>query len=286
MSNKTHKGNRSYLGSPAVTAKRTHWRNVFLFSWLLVSAQSALAAIPSEWKNTAYAYEAEHKPVREVLEDFAQTFGTQLQIEGLLEGIVNGKIRANTPQSLLDRLGVEHRFQWYLYNNTLYVSTLDQQESARLEVSSETIADLKQALTDIGLLDSRFGWGELPEDGVVLSRVSEKGAIVATGATVFTLSLSDPVWVRAYVAEPDLGHVYPGLKVKVTSDGPFGADYEGTVGYISPVAEFTPKSVETPDLRTDLVYRLRIVVTHPGKDLRQGMPVTVRLPPRLAGSAS
>lgn len=168
MSNKTHKGNRSYLGSPAVTAKRTHWRNVFLFSWLLVSAQSALAAIPSEWKNTAYAYEAEHKPVREVLEDFAQTFGTQLQIEGLLEGIVNGKIRANTPQSLLDRLGVEHRFQWYLYNNTLYVSTLDQQESARLEVSSETIADLKQALTDIGLLDSRFGWGELPDDGIVL----------------------------------------------------------------------------------------------------------------------
>ncbi|MBB6288810.1 type III secretion protein C [Pseudomonas sp. BIGb0381] len=127
-----------------------------------------MAAIPPEWKNTAYAYEAEHKPLREVLEDFAQTFGTQLQVEGLLEGNVNGKIRANTPQSLLDRLGVEHRFQWYLYNNTLYISTLDQQESARLEVSSETIADLKQALTDIGLLDSRFGWGELPEDGVVL----------------------------------------------------------------------------------------------------------------------
>ncbi|WP_330211631.1 type III secretion system outer membrane ring subunit SctC [Pseudomonas sp. AM4(2022)] len=168
MPNKTHKGNRLCLDSPGVSSKRAQWRNVFLFSWLLVSTHSALAAIPSEWKNTAYAYEAEHKPVREVLEDFAQTFGTQLQIEGLLEGIVNGKIRANTPQSLLDRLGVEHRFQWYLYNNTLYISTLDQQESARLEVSSETIADLKQALTDIGLLDSRFGWGELPEDGIVL----------------------------------------------------------------------------------------------------------------------
>lgn len=66
-----------------------------------------------EWKNTAYAYEADHKPLREVLEDFAQTFGTQLQIEGLLEGDVNGKIRANTPQSLLDRLGVEHRFSGF-----------------------------------------------------------------------------------------------------------------------------------------------------------------------------
>lgn len=136
--------------------------------FLLAPLPKAWAAIPAEWKNTAFAYEAENKSLREVLEDFAHTFGTQLQIEGLLEGSVNGKIRANTPQSLLDRLGVEHRFQWYLYSNTLYISTLDQQESARLEVSSETIADLKQALTDIGLLDSRFGWGELHEDGVVL----------------------------------------------------------------------------------------------------------------------
>jgi type III secretion protein C len=135
---------------------------------LLSPLESTLAAVPAEWKNTSYAYEAEHKPLRDMLEDFAQTFGTQLQIDGLLEGTVNGKIRANSPQSLLDRLAVEHRFQWYMYNNTLYISTLDLQESARLEVSAETIADLKRALTDIGLLESRFGWGELPDDGVVL----------------------------------------------------------------------------------------------------------------------
>ena len=163
--NDKHKRLRPHV--PASTHRAAWCWLIMLPGWLL-PLDSALAAIPPEWKNTAYAYEAQHKPVREVLEDFAQTFGTQLQVEGLLEGNVNGKIRANTPQSLLDRLGVEHRFQWYMYNNTLYISTLDQQESARLEVSSETIADLKQALTDIGLLDSRFGWGELPEDGVVL----------------------------------------------------------------------------------------------------------------------
>ncbi len=168
MYNTPKKPSRLCLDSPGDSSKRARWRTTVLLSWLLVPAGSTLAAIPTEWKNTAYAYEAEHKPLREVLEDFAQTFGTQLHVEGLLEGRVNGKIRANTPQSMLDRLGVEHRFQWYLYNNTLYISTLDQQESARLEVSSEAIADLKQALTDIGLLDSRFGWGELPEDGVVL----------------------------------------------------------------------------------------------------------------------
>lgn len=168
MKNKTYKPGCLRYVSSGLSQKRPAWRYLLALPWLLTLSQTTLAAIPNEWKNTAYAYEAEHKPVREVLEDFAQTFGTQLQIEGLLEGSVNGKIRANTPQSLLDRLGVEHRFQWYLYNNTLYISTLDQQQSARLEVSSESISDLKQALTDIGLLESRFGWGELPEDGVVL----------------------------------------------------------------------------------------------------------------------
>ena len=168
MFNKPPKHTRLRFDWPGASSKRAGWRCLIALPWLLAPVASAFAAIPAEWKNTAYAYEAQHKPLREVLEDFAQTFGTQLQVEGLLEGNVNGKIRANTPQSLLDRLSVEHRFQWYLYNNTLYISTLDQQESARLEVSSETISDLKKALTDIGLLDSRFGWGELPEDGVVL----------------------------------------------------------------------------------------------------------------------
>lgn len=168
MHNKISKRTCSHIDPPDTSSRRAKWQWLALLACVMAPAHNLLAAIPSEWKNTAYAYEAEHKPLRDVLEDFAQTFGTQLQIEGLLEGDVNGKIRANTPQSMLDRLGVEHRFQWYLYNNTLFISTLDQQESARLEVSSETISDLKQALTDIGLLDSRFGWGELPEDGVVL----------------------------------------------------------------------------------------------------------------------
>ncbi|KRP61129.1 type III secretion system outer membrane ring subunit SctC [Pseudomonas orientalis] len=168
MYNKNHKRRNSRQDLPGAPTRRASWYSMLLLSCLLAPVENSLGAIPSEWRNTAYAYEAEHKPLREVLEDFAQTFGTRLQIEGLLEGDVNGKIRANTPQSLLDRLGVEHRFQWYMYNNTLYISTLDQQESARLEVSSETVSDLKQALTDIGLLDSRFGWGELPEDGIVL----------------------------------------------------------------------------------------------------------------------
>jgi HlyD family secretion protein len=86
------------------------------------------------------------------------------------------------------------------------------------------------------------------------------------------------VWVRSYVAETELGRIHPGMKVKVTSDTKPDHAYDGTIGFISPVAEFTPKSVETPELRTDLVYRLRVVVATPGPDLRQGMPVTLGFP--------
>ncbi|MEX5491574.1 type III secretion system outer membrane ring subunit SctC [Pseudomonas asgharzadehiana] len=168
MYSKLNKPTGLRLNPRPAPIKSPHWRCLLALPFLLAPLHSALAAIPAEWKNTAYAYEAEHKPLQEVLEDFAQTFGIQVQIDGLLEGSVNGKIRANTPQSMLDRLAVEHRFQWFLYNKTLYISTLDLQESARLEVSAETVADLKRALTDIGLLDSRFGWGELPDEGVVL----------------------------------------------------------------------------------------------------------------------
>ena len=118
-----------------------------------------------------------------------------------------------------------------------------------------------------------------PSDAVVLTRALEPGAIVQAGATVLSLSLEHPVWVRAYVHEPELGQVPPGTRVILTTDGRPEHPYYGKVGFVSPKAEFTPKSVETPQLRTKLVYRLRIVVEDPDPSLRQGMPVTVSLAP-------
>jgi HlyD family secretion protein len=101
--------------------------------------------------------------------------------------------------------------------------------------------------------------------------------MLALGQPVYALSLSDPVYVRAYVREPDLGKLAPGAVAWVTTDSS-DKRYRGTIGFISPRAEFTPKSVETTDLRTDLVYRLRIVIDEADQGLRQGMPVTVTLP--------
>lgn len=155
------------------------------------------------------------------------------------------------------------------------------EEGSRTEDITAAEAQLRAAEAQLDAARTSLADTELkaPADGVILSRVSEPGAIVASSTNVLVLALTEPVWVRAYVSETDLGRVHPGLKVKVTSDSMTGAGYEGQVGFISPVAEFTPKAVETPDLRTDLVYRLRIIIDHPGKDLRQGMPVTVHLPP-------
>ncbi|ATE65140.1 secretion protein HlyD [Rhizorhabdus dicambivorans] len=115
-----------------------------------------------------------------------------------------------------------------------------------------------------------------PSAGTLLTRAREPGAIVQRGETVFTLTIDRPLRVRAYVAEPDLGRVAPGMRVHVTSDGSRKA-YDGVIGFISPTAEFTPKTVQTEDLRTDLVYRLRINITNPDDRLRQGQPVTVGL---------
>jgi HlyD family secretion protein len=111
-------------------------------------------------------------------------------------------------------------------------------------------------------------------DGTVVTRAREPGAIVGPGETVFTLAIDRPLRVRAYIAEGELSRIAPGMAVMVKADGN-EKTYRGTIGYISPRAEFTPKTVQTSDLRTDLVYRLRIVVSDPDGALRQGQPVTV-----------
>lgn len=153
-------------------------------------------------------------------------------------------------------------------------------EGSRLEDIAAARASLQGAQANIATAQTALDDTELkaPAAGVILSRLREPGAIIATSDIAYVLSLDRPVWVRAYVSEPLLGKVHPGLDVTVTTDSAPDHPYRGKIGFISPVAEFTPKSVETPDLRTDLVYRLRVVVAEPDQGLRQGMPVTVHIP--------
>lgn len=149
----------------------------------------------------------------------------------------------------------------------------------RREEVAESDAQLRQAQAQ--LKSARLALQDAvltaPSDGVILTRSIENGSMVQNGAPAFGLSLTNPVWVRAYVAEPQLGRFAPGTPVTLHTDARPDRAYRGVVGFVSPTAEFTPKPVETADLRTSLVYRLRVVVQDADSQLRQGMPVTVRL---------
>lgn len=140
---------------------------------------------------------------------------------------------------------------------------------AQFDQQDATVKVAERQLADADLI--------APSAGVIESRAQEAGSIVSVGETVFVHSLTTPVWVRTYVSEPDLPRVHPGQEVEVKPDSRDIAPMKGHIGFVSTIAEFTPKTVETRELRTALVYRLRVVVADPQDVLRQGMPVTVNL---------
>jgi HlyD family secretion protein len=111
-----------------------------------------------------------------------------------------------------------------------------------------------------------------PANGFVLAHHAEAGEDVVAGAPIITIGDLDHPWLRAYLSESDLGRVHLGEAARVTTDGRPGKVYRGRVGFISPEAEFTPKSVQTEEERVKLVYRVKIYVENPGYDLKPGMP--------------
>lgn len=139
---------------------------------------------------------------------------------------------------------------------------------ATLRADEATVDLAKTQLSHVHLI--------APADGTIMTRVIEPGTVVLPAAAVYSMAIDSEVWVRAFAPEPLLGRVAPGTAVTLTTDG--AKSYHGQIGYVSPAAEFTPKTVETPELRTQLVYRLRIRVTDPDTGVRQGMPMTIQLP--------
>jgi HlyD family secretion protein len=133
---------------------------------------------------------------------------------------------------------------------------------AHLELAKKNLADTELAA---------------PSPGVIQARILEPGDMASPQRPAYTLALTNPVWIRAFVEEPDLGKIAPGMTAYVSTDSYPKKKYQGWVGYISPTAEFTPKRVQTTELRTKLVYRMKIIVCNPAGELRLGMPVTVSI---------
>ena len=149
----------------------------------------------------------------------------------------------------------------------------------RLEDIAEAEAQLAVAHAELDRLNYRLTQAELkaPINATVRSRLLEPGDMASPERPVYALAITDPKWVRAYILEADLGRIKPGMAASVTIDSRPDESIPGRVGYISSVAEFTPKTVQTEELRTSLVYEVRVFVDDPGDRLRLGMPATVRI---------
>ena len=181
------------------------------------------------------------------------------------------------------------------YNRNLPLctdNTVSQQECDNLlNTRDKTRADYEAALAAKNFAKNQLDYTKIyaPDEGTVTVRVQEPGATVNKGQIVYTISKTKPVWIRAYVNETDLGNIKYGQKATVFTDSVDPKtgkhrEYQGYIGYISPVAEFTPKTVQSTDLRTSLVYRIRVYVDDIDEYLRQGMPTTIKI--NLTGNNS
>lgn len=181
------------------------------------------------------------------------------------------------------------------YNRNLPLctdNTVSQQECDNLlNTRDKTRADYEAALAAKNFAKNQLDYIKIyaPDEGTVTVRVQEPGATVNKGQIVYTISKTKPVWIRAYVNETDLGNIKYGQKATVFTDSVDPKtgkhrEYQGYIGYISPVAEFTPKTVQSTDLRTSLVYRIRVYVDDIDEYLRQGMPTTIKI--NLTGNNS
>jgi HlyD family secretion protein len=158
-------------------------------------------------------------------------------------------------------------------------------QAAALVIAGPRAEDIAQAEAQLAagqaardLIRQQLADAELkaPVAGIVRSRLLEPGEAASPQRPVVSIAVVDPKWVRAYVSETDLARVKPGMNATVAVDGVATA-LDGHIGFISPVAEFTPRAIQTAELRTSLVYEVRILVADNADVLRLGMPATVRL---------
>lgn len=215
---------------------------------------------------------------QEVLQARARVQAAQIQLknaDSLLRRVkTTTPSGASTRQSLDDAVTAVKLAQAELAVEKNGLSLAE--EGYRKEDIAEAKANLEGLQAAVQLLRVRMGELQMvaPVDGIIQNRIAEIGELASPSRVAFTLAVAEPKWVRAYLPEPDLGLVNEGMTAAVYSDS-FAEPFEGWVGFIAPQAEFTPKRVETTELRTQLVYEVRVWVDDPDNRLKLGMPVTV-----------
>lgn len=216
--------------------------------------------------------------------------------------LAQAQARNSAAQAELTRAQAEYNRRKGLVESGAISRTLWDQTVAQLSRAQSTAAEASQGLSlvrqgprveDISAARAQLGSAQAmrktirtdirnasllaPSGGVIMTRAQEPGSVVQPGQTVLSLAIDRPMRLRGWIGEPDLWRISPGMAVEVSADGN-PKNYKGTIGSINPRAEFTPRSVQTESLRADLVYSMRIIVSDPDDALRQGQPVTIRVP--------
>jgi HlyD family secretion protein len=152
-------------------------------------------------------------------------------------------------------------------------------EGARKEDVAIARANLTEADANLGLsrIDESYTTLRAPVSGVITVREAELGEVVQPGSPVVTLADLDHIWLRAYIAETDMGRIHWGQDATITTDTYPGKQSHGRISFISPDAEFTPKSVQTTEERVTLVYRIKIDIDNPKHELKPGMPADAHI---------
>jgi HlyD family secretion protein len=139
---------------------------------------------------------------------------------------------------------------------------------ARVAVVDAQIASLKKALSD-AVLSS-------PVAGVVTSKLVDLGEVIAARTPVVVVTDLDHAWANVYVDEPVVPRLRLGQKIALVTDA--GQRMDGSITFISPKAEFTPRNVQTAQERSRLVYRIKVSADNKDGVLKPGMPVEAELP--------
>lgn len=152
-------------------------------------------------------------------------------------------------------------------------------EGPRKEDIEDAKAQVEQARASLKLAETQLSYTVLhsPLSGVVLVKSGEVGEVVNPGTSILTLADLENVWLKAYIPETDLGKVKWGQEVIVTTDLKPKKEYKGKISFISSQAEFTPKSIQTEKERVTLVYRIKVDIPNPDRELKPGMPADGRI---------
>ena len=245
---------------------------------------------PQEVAAAEAAYQSAHADAKRLADDFRRYSGlykkqlvSTQQYEAARTALQMADARERQAKEQLDLLKEGPRKEDIAQARDAYAQAEQRYTLVKIGPRREDIeqarARLAQARDSLAIAETRLGYATLvsPMSGVVLSKSVEPGEFVSAGTPIVTVADLENVWLRAYVDETDLGRVKLGQRVRVTTDTYPGKAYEGRVSFISSQAEFTPKSVQTEKVRVKLVYRVKIDIRNPNRELKPGMPADAEI---------